>query len=352
MHCIDKMRTKLYNDKHHKNYNGDCAVSTNENTSLPPAWRYEQAMLKRLVVEPEFQAHKDAWSAAMKRKDVAEALAHFEPVRQWLDLTKVIEPAQAELVAQAPLATCRHAFELLQRHPAAWTTEALLEQRSLRRGTIFYRVRVYAIPVAMVVATALTHPTWLWGVVPAAVLLGRWQDRLMREQIYTEMEYEKARAGTLPDDAQRLRHELGLHDVREISYGLVIDLAKRYHAVLVERAEAEKASQAARRQAFAAAQVTTPGRVGGVALGAGLAAAGAGVAMAATYPETVYYQAEDPPAMQDLSPTIDYDAFDTSWIPEPLDPYGDVNPASGLPMVGGGSPIDVGGNVFGTNDLF
>jgi hypothetical protein len=328
-------------------------VSTTDNTTIPAEWRYEQAMLKRLVVEPEFQAHKDAWHNAMKRKDVAVALEHFEPVRKWLDLTKLIEPAQAEIVAQASMAMCQHAYELLQRHPAAWTADALMSQRAPRRGTFMYRLRVYAIPVALVVATALTHPAWLWGVIPTAVLFGRWQDRLMREQIYADLAHQKARVGTLPDDAQRLRHEFGLHDVRAISYGLVIDLAKRYHAVLVERAAAEKAAQAARRQVVSAAQVTTPGRVSGVALGTGLAAAaGAGLAMAA-YPAQVHYQQENPPAIQDLSPVQDFDYdFDTAWQPEPLDPYGDINPASGLPMVGGGSPIDVGGNVFGTDDLF
>jgi hypothetical protein len=73
----------------------------------------------------------------------------------------------------------------------------------------------------------------------------------------------------------------------------------------------------------------------------------------AAYPAQVHYQQENPPAIQDLSPVQDFDYdFDTAWQPEPLDPYGDINPASGLPMVGGGSPIDVGGNVFGTDDLF
>jgi hypothetical protein len=37
---------------------------------------------------------------------------------------------------------------------------------------------------------------------------------------------------------------------------------------------------------------------------------------------------------------------------EPVDPYPAFNPASGLPMTGGGSPFDMGGNVFGTNNDF
>lgn len=326
-------------------------MTTIDNT-LPPAWRYEQAMLQRLAVEPEFLAHKDAWLEAMERKDMATAVSYYAPVARWIELTKQIQPAQAEIVAQASLAACQQAYELLQRHPSAWTADDFREQRSPRQGAFMYRLRVYIAPAVLVAATAVLHPSLLLIAVPAAVLFGRWQGRLMCDQIYTDLALEKARAGALPDDAQRLRHVLGLQNVRVVSYGLVVDLAKRYQAVLVERAAAEKAAQEARRQAAAKAQVI-PARVGGAALGTGLAAtAGAGVALAATYQEPTHYQPEDLPATQDLSPTFNYDYDDTSWIPELPDPYGDVNPVSGLPMIGGGSPIDVGGNVYGTNDFF
>jgi hypothetical protein len=43
-------------------------------------------------------------------------------------------------------------------------------------------------------------------------------------------------------------------------------------------------------------------------------------------------------------------ASTSDW--EPVDPYPAFNPASGLPMTGGGSPFDMGGNVFGTNNDF
>jgi hypothetical protein len=49
------------------------------------------------------------------------------------------------------------------------------------------------------------------------------------------------------------------------------------------------------------------------------------------------------------------DADWDDWMPalphQSYDPYGAVNPASGLPMSGPGSPFDIHGNVFGSNDM-
>lgn len=328
---------------------------TQSNVSTP-ALHYEQAVLQRQALDPEFMAVKDDWIEAMNAKDMPAARRLHPPVQKWLALTEQIKISQAELVAQASMDTCRHAYELLHRRPTAWTAADLKERRVTHPGGYMYLARVFLLPTAAVVGTALIQAGWLWAVLPLAVFAGRWQFGQMRDQVYADLAFEKACAGDLPDDAQRLRHELGLWNVSAVTFELALDLAKRFQAARMERLAAEKAAQAISRQAEAGARHYALAHIGaaatGVGLGEELAVAAAELAVATPASTPVFYA--EGPLDQDLSASYDYDQFDDpfAWQPEPIDPYGAVNPASGLPMLGGGAPLDVGGNLFGTNDQF
>lgn len=199
---------------------------------------------------------------------------------------------------------------------------------------------------ATTLVAPLTGLTLVWAMfgntaaavaAPVALLAGYLLDRVTQRVISRNLAAARARDKGVYDHVRELAVRLN-KTPEEITPLLLGKMAQMFIAEAPKRVAEVEAQHAARAEALRHAAARKPARR--AAAGAAGLAAGGAAGMA-------YDEVDTGSHGYPSTPDYAYDSGHYGNADHSYNPYPDVNPGSGLPMIEG-TPIDVGGHVFGS----